>query len=183
MNDVVVAEVLHASTEVLEDAEEVLFLKPVAVGGVVQQGEEAAACAQLHHQHLAAALHVFLHGQQADNVLVVHLVEHLELSHLHLQGAHLAHLVEGLHCHGLPRLLVHALVHGTRGAFAQHGRRAPDVVGGASQVRHAGRARLPFVVGKQAATVRQAGPEAGVTGESAVKFDPISLLHYTHIRK
>ena len=48
----------------------------------------------------------------------------------------MAQLVEGLHRHGLPVVLVDALEHGPGGPLAQHAGGAPHVVGGPPEERH-----------------------------------------------
>ena len=52
VDEVVVAEVVHAGAEVGEHQQELVLVQPVAVLGVVQEVEQAAARAQLHHDHL-----------------------------------------------------------------------------------------------------------------------------------
>ena len=60
VDEVVVAEVVHAGAEVGEHQQELVLVQPVAVLGVVQEVEQAAARAQLHHDHLGRWCRLFI---------------------------------------------------------------------------------------------------------------------------
>ena len=52
MNQVVVAEMIHASREMREDQEELIFIQTIAVLRIIKKIEETASSAELHHNHL-----------------------------------------------------------------------------------------------------------------------------------
>lgn len=142
MNQIVVAQVLHAGRQVFQHQQELALREAVGILRVVQDVEEAATGAELHDDHLTSAVLLLLDRQQLHDVLVLDLLQDLELPHLHIVRPHVAQLIERLHRDRLPIVLVDALKHRAGRTLAEHAGGAPDIVGGSTKERHIDRARL-----------------------------------------
>lgn len=99
MHQLIVAQMLHPGAQVLQHQQELVLRQSVRVLRVVEDVEEAAAGAELHHDHLASPLLVLLDGQQLYYVLMIDLLKGLKLPHLHICWAHVTVRVEGLDRH------------------------------------------------------------------------------------